>query len=308
MKAIVLPIKGVIGSCTVITDITEQRQLETARMQQAQASGMAEIATNVLHNLGNLCGGVIFAAEELNRLARESNLEKLLKANALLVEHRGSLATYLTEGKKGQALVDYFLNVGELLQREQREAAQRVKDLTGQVQLMQEAIAAQQSYARGTHLLEELDLAAVLEHALDIHRAGLARHGVEVERHLAPVRRIRAQKTKLTHVIINLIKNAKEAMQTTGPGRRRLRVEVADQGGAVEVRFSDTGEGIPHDRLDTIFAHGMSTKEFGHGFGLHFCATAMQEMGGSISVHSDGVEKGACFCLRFDAASVSTRP
>jgi PAS domain S-box-containing protein len=303
-RPIRLPLMGGIGSCIMVRDVTEQRQLEELRIQEAQAhwAGMAEVATNVLHNLGNLCTSVIFDAEETVRILQESKITRLFRANELLASHLGTVQQALAGHPKLSLLPEYYVTLGEALRDEVKVTRERARELLNRVQLMKEVISSQQDYAKGAALTEPLSITDILEESVKIQQAALERHGVTVVRDIEQVRPVLAQRTKLTHVFINLVKNAKEAMDRTEPGQRRLTIAVrsAPEGG-VSVRISDTGEGIPADKLEKVFVHGFTTKEFGHGFGLHFCATAMMEMGGQLTVESSGPSRGATFVLHFPA-------
>jgi signal transduction histidine kinase len=290
----------------MVRDVTEQRQLEDLRIQEAQAhwAGMAEVATNVLHNLGNLCTTVIFDAEEMVRLHGESKLSKLFRANELLASHRAVAESALAGHAKLRLLPEYYLTLGDALRDEAKNTRERARELLNRVQLMKEVISSQQDYAKGAALTELLSIADILEDSLKIQQAALERHGVTVVKKIDRVHPVRAQRTKLTHVFINLIKNAKEAMDKSEPGQRLLTLSIsATSDGGVMARISDTGEGIAPDIVDKIFVHGFTTKDFGHGFGLHFCATAMMEMGGRLQVESGKAGPGATFILTFPPPS-----
>jgi signal transduction histidine kinase len=61
---------------------------------------------------------------------------------------------------------------------------------------------------------------------------------------------------------------------------------------------TDNGIGIPAENFKRLFEHGFTTKQEGHGFGLHSCALAVRELGGDIQTRSDGIGTGATFSLR----------
>jgi signal transduction histidine kinase len=63
------------------------------------------------------------------------------------------------------------------------------------------------------------------------------------------------------------------------------------------IRVEDNGIGIPPENLTRIFSHGFTTRPDGHGFGLHIGAINAREMGGSLSVASEGTGRGATFTL-----------
>jgi two-component system NtrC family sensor kinase len=80
----------------------------------------------------------------------------------------------------------------------------------------------------------------------------------------------------------------------------RLLLEPTPEGIALEVQ--DNGRGIAAEDLTRIFAPGFTTREEGHGFGLHTAANAAREMGASLTVSSDGPGTGARFRLTLPIA------
>ena len=99
-------------------------------------------------------------------------------------------------------------------------------------------------------------------------------------------------------ILVNLIRNAADAMTSNMDRPRQLSVRVAvTPGRTARVTVADNGMGIPLENLTRIFVHGFTTQPDGHGFGLHSSALAAKEMGGSLAVHSDGVGEGAAFVL-----------
>jgi C4-dicarboxylate-specific signal transduction histidine kinase len=156
----------------------------------------------------------------------------------------------------------------------------------------------QQSYATASSLVEAASLEELIEDAIRINGAALGRHGVSLDRHVIPLPRVMVDKHKLLQILLNLISNAKYALNDNPPGERRLTVRLerpADD--RVRVQVSDNGVGIASELLTRIFQHGFTTRKEGHGFGLHSCALAARSMEGSLGVHSDGPGKGATFTL-----------
>lgn len=301
MNRLVLPVRGVVGTCVIVRDVSERKQLEELRVRHAAAhyAGMAEVANNLLHNLGNMCGSIPFFSEEIMKTLERSLIGRMERASALLKEHSADLPRFLTEDPKGKLLPEFYLRIGDSLEGERRHFVQLVSDLTSKVQLVKEAIASQQTYAKGTHFVETLDLDMVVDDALNIERTAFERHGVEVLRCGGNVGNVRAQRSKLVHILLNLMRNAIDSMD----GKCDPRVLTVETGrhasGEGYVRVTDNGKGIAPEHRPRLFTHGFTTKKSGHGFGLHFCALAMEEMGGTIAVDSEGVGRGAAFVVSF---------
>lgn len=166
----------------------------------------------------------------------------------------------------------------------------------------------QQTIATASALLEEVDLAQLVEESLRMSRGALNRHGVEVVRELEALPRLRLDKRKVLQILVNLISNAKQACRDSERSDKRIRLRLARAGGQIRVSVSDNGIGIPAENLTRIFQHGFTTREGGHGFGLHSAALAAELLGGALRVESDGPGQGATFTLELslDSSTEST--
>jgi len=119
---------------------------------------------------------------------------------------------------------------------------------------------------------------------------------------------ITVEKHKVLQILVNLIRNAKHACDESGRKDKQVTVRIAKGGGRITVSVTDNGVGIPPENMTRIFNHGFTTRKDGHGFGLHSGALAAKEMGGSLSVTSDGLGHGATFTLELPVASTAPNP
>jgi signal transduction histidine kinase len=156
----------------------------------------------------------------------------------------------------------------------------------------------QQGYARSAGLVEVLPVADLIGDALQMHVDSFNRHGIEIVRRFAPVPPVRVDKHKALQILVNLLGNARQAMDASSRERKRLIVTTGlAANGQVRIVVEDNGVGITRENLTRIFQHGFTTKPDGHGFGLHTSALSAREMGGSLSAASDGPDCGAVFTL-----------
>ncbi|MGC5699093.1 GHKL domain-containing protein [Pseudomonas sp. NFXW11] len=276
----------------------ELKEAQSELLDTARQAGMAEIATNVLHNVGNVLNSVNISSEILSRTLRSSKAQGLGKAMQLVNQHQHDLGRFFSEDEKGQLLPGYLNQLVEAIATEQQGMAEELAQLGRSVDHIKEIVATQQSYAGASRLIEPLQVADLMDDALRMNSGALARHQVTVVSDYSQVPPIMGDKHRLLLILINLISNAKYAMSDLAEQLRvlTLSAQVVD-GQTLRISVRDQGEGIAAENLERIFSHGFTTRKDGHGFGLHSCALAAVEMDGRLSVHSDGPGLGATFTL-----------
>ena len=268
-------------------------------MQTARRAGMAEIATGVLHNVGNVLNGINVSATLVADRIRQLRVEQVLGIARLLEEHRHDLGRYLTEDAKGKQLPEVLRLLAEHLRDEQAEVVEELASMTTKVDHVKTIVVTQQNYAGVSGVQETFAVAKALDDAVKLQSAFFERHGITIDRDYADEDlAVTLDKQKLLQILVNLVKNAKDAIREAGGGERKLTFRTRRSAeGRLQIEVTDSGIGIPPENLTRIFSHGFTTKREGHGFGLHSCANAAKELGGSLMAYSDGVGQGATFVL-----------
>jgi two-component system NtrC family sensor kinase len=281
----------------------ELEQVHRQLVETARQVGRAEIATNVLHNVGNVLNSVYTSSLVAQEKVGKLKLDSVERVAALLEEHRGDLTTFVTRDEQGSNALPFLSRLGKNLQAERQE----IQSLLGEVSRHTEHIGAivklQQQYARmPSQLFEPVPLGELVEDALRINHAALNRHAVKVERQLEELPPVPTEKHKVLMILVNLISNAKYALDSVPEEQRRLTVTLGrSQADRILIEVKDNGMGIKPEMLTRIFQYGFTTRADGHGFGLHSSALAAQELGGSLLAHSEGPGKGATFTLELPA-------
>jgi len=302
-----------------VEDITERKRseaelekLHNQLVETSRQAGMAEVATGVLHNVGNVLNSVNVSAMLIVDRLSKSRITHLANVSGLLREHAGDLGAFLTSDPKGQKLPAFIASLAERLGVEQAELLRELEGLTKNVAHIKEIVAVQQDYAKVSGVIESLAAKDLVEDALEMNGAAFDRHGVEVIREFDHVPLVRVDKHKVLQVLINVIRNAKYAVSESSRRDKRISVRIGVNGHRrVRIAVEDNGIGIPKENLARIFAHGFTTKRDGHGFGLHSAALAATETGGSLAAQSDGPGCGATFILELPTEhsfSGKTRP
>ena len=308
-------INRVNNALQTANDVLEQRVEERTRelrnaqselLDSARQAGMAEIATNVLHNVGNVLNSVNISADLIARKLRNSKTLGLGKAMQLINGHPDDLGHFLTEDDKGKLLPGYLNQLVGAIAQEQQEMADELGLMSKSVDHIKDIVATQQSYAGANSMTEPLYISELLEDALRMNAGALTRHHVTVIREYSEVPQVMGDKHRLLLILINLISNAKYAMSDLDNRSREmtLGVRVVDNA-FLEISVRDDGEGIAPENMTRIFAHGFTTRKEGHGFGLHSCALAAIEMNGHLTAHSDGPGLGALFTLQIPLIAVT---
>ncbi len=279
----------------------QQRLIELSR-----GAGMAEIATGVLHNVGNVLNSVNVSTSVVAGKVRESRVENLVSAIRMLQQHADDLPSFLEKDPKGQRVLPYLEKLGGHFRTERESLLTELESLSSHVGHIKQIVATQQSYAKVSGLVDNVKLSEMVDDALQIVMSGMVRHGIQVERDFEALPAIAAEKHNILQILLNLLRNAKQAVSgRTGPGGKIIRIRIRRLGESrVSLAVEDNGVGLPPENLTRIFGHGFTTKADGHGFGLHSCALAANQMGGSLRAESDGPDRGATFTLELPLKSL----
>jgi two-component system, NtrC family, sensor kinase len=252
----------------------------------------------VLHNVGNVLNSVNVSATLIRDKLRRSEVSTLGKLGGLLREHEADVGTFLTTDPKGKLVPGFIMQLSEHLEQEQAALHEDHCQLARNVEHIKEIVAMQQNYARVSGFNEPVSVAKLLDDAVQMNTAGLTRHGITIIRQYSEVPPLTADKHKILQILVNLVHNAKYALDESRDHDKRLTVGVRMKGdNRVQVSVTDNGVGILPENLTRIFSHGFTTRKHGHGFGLHSGANAAKEMGGELTAHSEGPGKGATFIL-----------
>jgi PAS domain S-box-containing protein len=298
----------VTGHVGTVEDIAQRKEAE-ANLEQmhkelleaSRQAGMAEMATGVLHNVGNVLNSVNVASSCMADSLRKSKAANLSKVVTLLREHESDLGVFLTSDPQGRKVPSYLAHLAEHLVAEQAVALKELAQLQKNIEHIKEVVTAQQSNAKGAGQSETLQMTDLLEDTLRMDSGGQSYRGIQVVREFEHAPAITVEKHKVLQILMNLVRNARQACQEAGGPEKRLTLRVTNGDDRVRIAVSDNGVGISPENLARIFAHGFTTKKDGHGFGLHSAIAAAKEMGGSLHVRSDGLGHGATFTLELPA-------
>jgi PAS domain S-box-containing protein len=293
-----------LGAVAVIRDKTERKlaEIELQRVHQqlidaSRKAGMAEIATNVLHNVGNVLNSVNVSANVLTDRIRQAKPAGLRQVAALLHEHRPDLAAFISADERGRQLPLYLEKLAEQLQADQQIALEELVSLRNNIEHIKHIVNKQQNYAKDGDGAESVAVSSLIDDCVRMNIGALSRDGITVRREIDAVQAITIDRHKVLQILVNLVRNAKNACDESGRSDKILTISVT--AGAQRVRFAvaDNGVGIAEEHMPRLFTHGFTTRPTGHGFGLHSSALTARELGGSLVAYSEGPGRGARFVL-----------
>jgi len=303
---------SVVGIVGINRDITElklaEQQIEAINRELREASrqaGMAEVATGVLHNVGNVLNSVNVAAGVLSDRLNNSKASGVSKLSKLLAE-QGDLGRFVAEDERGRQIPGYLQKLAEHLEKEQADMRKELHGLVMNVEHIKEIVATQQNYARVLGVAEVVELSEVMEDAIKIHGGSYERHAIKLIREYDKLPHMTLDKHKVMQILINFLSNAKYACDAGQKSEKMVAVRlkmVAPDRARMEV--ADNGIGIAPENITRIFSQGFTTRKGGHGFGLHSGALAAKDIGGTISAESPGIGHGATFILEIPIVAPS---
>ena len=218
------------------------KQLLTA----SHEAGMAEVATGVLHNVGNVLNSVNVSAGLATERLRALKISGVSRVAQLLREQGDRLAQFLTEDVRGRRVPSYLDQLAAQLEDERAEVEKELSGLVANVDHINQIVAMQQSYARVSGFLEPVALAELVEDAIKIHGGALARHGIELARDFEQLPPVLIDKHKVLQILVNLIDNSKHACDAATQTEKRVTIRIQAIGPDREkIEISDTGVGIP---------------------------------------------------------------
>ncbi len=278
-------------------EIAERARLEKALVEASRYAGMAEVATGVLHNVGNVLNSVNVSAQLVRERLEGSRLIALGRTARLLAPYRDDPTEFYTHDPKAKLLPKFIGELYDNLALEHHDIREEIMTLHRNIEHVKEIVSAQQSFARNAGIEELLDAADLMEDAVRIHLASIERHEIKIVPRHAPDLQLVTDRHTTLQILINLVSNAIHAVKPQPAADRLVELRTFSRADFIVFEVCDNGVGIEAKNATRIFQHGFTTRPDGHGFGLHSGANAARRMGGTLSMLSPGAGQGSTFTL-----------
>jgi len=271
-------------------------------LQKATEAGRAQMATVVLHNIGNAVTPAIVHVEQMKTDGLEKICFYLNQCFKDLKARTADLEFYVTRDPRGKEVAAYMETLFMELQRYKTDRLEVVKKIESALSYVAEILTLEQSYGpEAARMTETVDLNRLMEDALIMQDGTIQQREIHVTKMPAegPVL-LHMDKTRLMQTLVNLIRNSCEAIDSVGvPDRqRRIDVKTFQENGETGFEITDTGIGMETGEAEGLFEFGRS-KKGSSGFGLTYCREFVEAHKGSIVLTSPGPGKGASVRVAF---------
>ncbi|MDD5134266.1 MAG: response regulator [Phycisphaerae bacterium] len=267
-------------------------------METAHSAGMAEVAADVLHNVGNVLNSINVSAATLVEKLSKSDIGDLSKLAQLLCAHSGDLTDFLENDPQGKYIPTYLSELSSHLTQQQNETVEKLGAIIKNVKQIKDIVKMQRSYTGIERHQDCVLLQELIENAIEINNAGLQRQNIEVIREYDDIGYILIDRQRCLQAIVNLIDNAARSLSMSNKDLKILKIRtVRADGLKLRIEICDNGIGVAAGELNSIFDRGYTTKQTGGGFGLHSSLLAVKDMQGTITAQSSGRDKGAMFII-----------
>ena len=268
------------------------RELEDAQEEivgKAMEVARAQLAAMVLHNIGNAMTPINVQIEAMKADQSEAVVLYLEKCYHDLNANSADLNAYVNADPRGREIFSYMGELIASVQAKEKRGADALEKMDRAISYVSEILVMQQSYtASEEEFRESVDLNALVDDALQIQIGSLERKGIVVDQELAAhLPRVLIDKNRLMQVLINLLKNGSEALESLEPDNRKktIRITTFAVDGHVGFEIEDNGIGLDRDNIDHIFDFGKSYQR-STGLGLYYCKMFVEDNGGTLKISS----------------------
>jgi signal transduction histidine kinase len=279
----------------MLLDEQAQESLALTRL-----AGMAEIATNVLHDVGNTLNSVKSTVVEMSNLHTPDTASDLRRIAAVVAQPEGAHALATRGTAHGPEFAAFVAAVAADAQLRYEQMTHEIERLRAHTEHIERVVRRQQDIATGTSDCHQCDLGELVDAAIDLLGRGFARHSEVLKIDIPASLAVVVDRHTALQILVNVVKNAFEATGAV----ERPSVEIsaaADASGFAVLSVRDNGVGADEGTAKQVFTRGFTTKSHGHGFGLHNARLIAKAMGGLVEFQSDGAGRGACVSVRMPA-------
>jgi len=262
--------------------------------------GKFEIASNVLHDIGNAVVGFGSYITRIKRTLEENKPDNLQKLSGFFAAQQKMMADILGKDK-AEAVIGMLNGITESQKNSQEDIRKSINEQIRIITHIQEILNIQRLYLSGHESIEKrpIQLRSIINDCMSMLLASIEKRGIKVKISVPEkLPAIEGDHTRLMQVILNILKNSIEAIDITAT-EKNISLEVKACPNALMLQVKDNGSGFDEETGKKLFVRGFTTKATGTGLGLVNCRTITEAHDGTIDIASAGFGKGAVTTLKF---------
>lgn len=270
------------------------KRLNQRLVNASRKVGVAEMATSILHNVGNILNSVHVSTNLITDTLQNSRIKGINKLAGIM----SNKEDFFDDKDKVEMIPEYLYSLSSRIDEEREITLREVTLLNNNINHIEEIISSQQQFASSSSAYEWATVSDLIEDAININREIIDQHEFNIIKEYEDIKEVNIEKFKVMQILVNLITNAKDAILESKIKNPTMILRIRNLNDKnIELTVQDNGIGINEDINKKIFSYGFTTKKTGHGFGLHSCALTAKEMGGKLIMQSNGHKLGAKFVL-----------
>jgi PAS domain S-box-containing protein len=295
--------KDLFAQSEELKELNEQLTLQKEQeVDKAIAQGKFEIASEVLHDIGNALVGFGSYLNRINRSIGLNNLDTIKSLAAFLKDQQPAIGGAIGADKAG-ALVNLTEGIANNLGDNQQEISASMKELLNIISHIQEILNIQRQFVKGhgsSGDRKPVNLESLIDNCRSMLFASLEKKGIQFKVSIQPgLPIVKGDHTKLMQVILNVLKNSIEAIDMS-EAEKKMSISARSYDNMIELIITDNGLGFTADTGSRFFERGFTTKKTGTGLGLYNCKSIIESHGGTFEIKSDGPGLGATTVIKLE--------
>ena len=282
---------AISGGVIIFRDVTMSVRTEDALLQ-AFSQGRQDVRETILHNIGNAINSVAIGTGTIREELQNNRPLRQLRALAKTAEaHRDDWISYLQHDPQGQRVLPFIIALTQQFVAQMERLHRTVTRISGRVSHIVDIIRTQRELGNVSPVYKAVDLEETIKEAVRVLQESLTKRTIHLQVECAAAK-VLIQESGFHQMIVNLTKNAIEAIEEGGVAQAQIRIRAHVEGDLLFLDVIDNGIGLEPQSSRWLFAPGYTTKKNGSGLGLHSVANYVIGTGGSIRPLSDGIGHG----------------
>jgi len=294
----------VIGTFGISRDVTKikllEKQQNEAMLDKAVAQGKFEIASEVMHDIGNAISGFGSHLTRIKRMQENGNVKNLRSLITFFEEQKIIMDNAIGESKSAAVIK----MLGGMAQTQQDNEHETIKSVTEQLNIVsniEEILNIQRKYISGYESKDRktVNLKNIIDDSLSMLSGFINKSNIDVSLNIAnDLPPIKGDRTKLMQLLLNLIKNSLEATEDN-KHEKNICINAFTDMNKLILQVKDNGKGFDGEVAGQLFNRGFTTKTDGRGQSLYNCKTIVESHEGTIDIKSDGPGMGTLTTIGF---------